>query len=111
MDLLARREHSSQEMITKLKRRFRKRLEGDDLYHAVVDELVADGLLSDERYAASMARQLVNRAVVPKSYRLNSDKRAVTPTARSTRRFQTVSTGLHSPKKFTSASLEEAVPI
>ena len=66
MDLLARREHSSQEMITKLKRRFRKRLEGDDLYHAVVDELVADGLLSDERYAASMARQLVNRGCGPK---------------------------------------------
>ena len=66
MDLLARREHSSQEMVTKLKRRFRKRLEGDDLYHAVVDELVADGLLSDERYAASMARQLVNRGCGPK---------------------------------------------
>ena len=66
MDLLARREHSSQEMITKLKRRFRKRLEGDDLYYAVVDELVADGLLSDERYAASMARQLVNRGCGPK---------------------------------------------
>ncbi|MEC7491666.1 MAG: regulatory protein RecX [Pseudomonadota bacterium] len=66
MDLLARREHSSQEMITKLKRRFRKRLEGDDLYHDVVDELVADGLLSDERYAASMARQLVNRGCGPK---------------------------------------------
>ena len=66
MDLLARREHSSQEMVTKLKRRFRKRLEGDDLYHAVIDELVADGLLSDERYAASMARQLVNRGCGPK---------------------------------------------
>ncbi len=65
MDLLARREHSSQEMITKLKRRFRKRLEGDDLYHAVVDELVVNGLLSDERYAASMARQLVNRGFGP----------------------------------------------
>jgi regulatory protein len=47
MDLLARREHSSQEMITKLKRRFRKRL-------------------SDERYAASMARQLINRGCGPK---------------------------------------------
>ena len=66
MDLLARREHSSQEMITKLKRRFRKRLEGDDLYHAVVDDLIVDGLLSDERYAASMARQLVNRGFGPK---------------------------------------------
>ena len=66
MDLLARREHASQEMIIKLKRRFRKRLEGDDLYHAVVDELIADGLLSDERYASSMARQLVSRGCGPK---------------------------------------------
>jgi regulatory protein len=66
MELLARREHSSQEMITKLKRRFRKRLEGDDLYHAVVDELIAGGLLSDARYASSMARQLVNRGCGPK---------------------------------------------
>ena len=66
MDLLARREHSSEEMIAKLKRRFHKRLEGDDLYRAVVDDLVADGLLSDDRYAASMARQLVNRGCGPK---------------------------------------------
>ena len=66
MDLLARREHSSQEMITKLKRRFRQRLECDDLCQTVVDELMADGLLSDDRYAASMARQLVNRGCGPK---------------------------------------------
>ena len=66
MDLLARREHSSQEMITKLKRRFRQRLEDDDLCHTVVHELIADGLLSDDRYAASMARQLVNRGCGPK---------------------------------------------
>ena len=66
MDLLARREHSSQEMVIKLRRRFRDDLEGDDLYHAVVDELIRDGLLSDERYAASITRQLVNRGCGPK---------------------------------------------
>lgn len=65
MDLLARREHSSQEMVAKLKRRFGKRLEGDDLIHDAVDQLVHDGLLSDERYAVSMARQLVNRGSGP----------------------------------------------
>jgi len=65
MDLLARREHSSQEIFTKLKRRFGKRLEDDDLLHDVVDQLVHEGLLSDERYAASMARQLVNRGSGP----------------------------------------------
>jgi len=65
MDLLARREHSSQEVVTKLKRRFGKRLEDADLLHDVVDQLVHEGLLSDERYAASMARQLVNRGSGP----------------------------------------------
>ena len=67
MDLLARREHSSQEIVTKLKRRFGKRLDGDDLIRDVVDRLVAEGLLSDERYGASMARQLVNRGSTVKS--------------------------------------------
>lgn len=65
MDLLARREHSSQEIITKLKRRFGKRLESDDIIHDVVAQLISEGLLSDERYAASMARQLVNRGSGP----------------------------------------------
>ena len=65
MDLLARREHSSQEIVTKLKRRFGKRLESDDLIHDVVDQLTNEGLLSNQRYAISMARQLVNRGSGP----------------------------------------------
>ena len=65
MDLLARREHSSREIITKLKRRFGKRLEGDAVIQDVVDQLISEGLLSNERYAASMARQLVGRGSGP----------------------------------------------
>ena len=65
MDLLARREHSSQEIITKLKKRFGKRLESDVVIHDAVDQLTREGLLSDQRYAASMARQLVNRGAGP----------------------------------------------
>ena len=65
MDLLARREHSSQEIVTKLKRRFGKRLESDDLIQDVVDQLTNEGLLSNQRYAISMARQLVNRGSGP----------------------------------------------
>jgi len=65
MDLLARREHSSQEIVTKLKRRFGKRLQTDDILHDVVEQLIHEGLLSDERYAASMARQLVSRGSGP----------------------------------------------
>lgn len=65
MDLLARREHSSQEIITKLKKRFGKRLESNVVIHDAVDQLTREGLLSDQRYAASMARQLVNRGAGP----------------------------------------------
>lgn len=79
MDLLARREHSAQEIITKLKRRFRKRLDTDDLCYAVVDELVAEGLLSDERYASSMARQLINRGCGPKKLAFELRQRGCDP--------------------------------
>ena len=51
MDLLARREHSSQEILTKLQRRFRKSVVTEDVFHEVIDTLTNEGLLSKERYA------------------------------------------------------------
>ena len=65
MDLLARREHSTQEVVTQLTLRAVKRLESGALVHHVVAELGCDGLLSNERFAASMARQLVARGSGP----------------------------------------------
>ena len=66
MDLLARREHSSQEILTKLQRRFRKAVVTEDMFHDVIDALTNEGLLSNERYAQSMARQLISRGSGPK---------------------------------------------
>ena len=66
MDLLARREHSSQEILTKLQRRFRKSVVTEDVFHDVIDTLTSEGLLSNERYAQSMARQLIGRGSGPK---------------------------------------------
>lgn len=65
MDLLARREHSFRELATKLRRRLQSRpIEGGDL-EGTLRALEAEGLLSDERYAASRARQLASRGYGP----------------------------------------------
>jgi regulatory protein len=69
MDLLARREHSFQELSNKLRKRLRGRpVEGGNV-EGVLQNLVLDGLLSDERYAASRARQLVGRGYGPNRIR------------------------------------------
>lgn len=52
-DLLARREHTKQELITKLTKRFNKRMDLEidfETIVSVVDSLSAEGLQSDERY-------------------------------------------------------------
>ena len=65
MDLLARREHSFHELATKLRRRLQGRpIEGGDL-DSTLRALEGEGLLSDERYAASRARQLASRGYGP----------------------------------------------
>jgi regulatory protein len=65
MDLLARREHGSSELRTKLTKRFRKRECDPDTVEQVVQQLIAEGLLSDERFAASRVRQLAGRGYGP----------------------------------------------
>ena len=61
MNMLARREHGAREMVHKLQRRFRSRGCTRELASEVVDHLVSDGLLSDERYAVSLCRHWINR--------------------------------------------------
>lgn len=74
MDLLARREHSRSELAAKLNTRF-----GADygaasgsagtlasIISAVLDQLIADGLLSDERFAEALVRARVNRGQGPR---------------------------------------------
>ncbi len=69
MDLLARREHSSQELETKLSKRFHKRHDDVELLRGVIEQLTAEGLLSDERFAVSRVRQLAGRGYGPNRIR------------------------------------------
>ena len=69
MDLLARREHGSSELTAKLTRRFRKRNCDPRTVESVVQQLIDEGLLSDERFAAVRARQLARRGFGPSRIR------------------------------------------
>lgn len=66
MDLLARREHGSHELLVKLHKRFRRRACTDELVQEVLNALTDEGLLSDERFALSTVRQLVSRGYGPR---------------------------------------------
>lgn len=66
MDLLARREHGSHELRVKLSKRFRGRACTDELVQDVLTALTTEGLLSDQRFAISTVRQLVNRGYGPR---------------------------------------------
>ena len=69
MDLLARREHGSSELKSKLIRRFRKRDCDPEIVEQVTQQLIDEGLLSDERFAASRVRQLAGRGYGPSRIR------------------------------------------
>ena len=69
MDLLARREHGSSEHKTKLTKRFRKRECDLEAVEQVVQQLIEEDLLSDERFAASRVRQLAGRGYGPSRIR------------------------------------------
>ena len=66
MDLLARREHGSHELLLKLRKRFRRRACTDEQVQEVLIALTEEGLLSDERFALSTVRQLVSRGYGPR---------------------------------------------
>ena len=65
MNFLARREHGSSELKTKLAKRFRKRDCDPNTVEQVTQQLIEEGLLSDERFAASRVRQLAGRGYGP----------------------------------------------
>jgi len=69
IDLLARREHGSSELKTKLAKRFRKRVCDPNTVEQVTQQLIEEGLLSDERFAASRVRQLAGRGYGPSRIR------------------------------------------
>lgn len=74
MDALARREHSRQELRDKLSRRA-----DDDISHleTVLDELGAQGLQSDARFAEAYARSRVRRGYGPVRIRFDLQARGV----------------------------------
>ncbi len=53
MDLLSRREHGSEELTNKLRRRFKRHENALNIIMAELERLIAEGLLSDERFAAN----------------------------------------------------------
>ena len=69
IDLLTRREHGSSELKTKLAKRFRKRDCDPNTVEQVTQQLIEEGLLSDERFAASRVRQLAGRGYGPSRIR------------------------------------------
>lgn len=74
MDLLARREHGREELARKLLRRFKSHPVPATLIDNELERLIDEGLLSDERFAAAMVRQLIGRGLGPR--RLNQELRS-----------------------------------
>jgi regulatory protein len=74
MDLLARREHSRKELHIKLQRRFAL-VEDFDIANGDIenelDELAADNLQSDARFAEAFVRQRTQRGYGPQRIRLD----------------------------------------
>ncbi len=75
MDLLARREHAYTELALKLRQ---KGFEQSDIIVAL-DKLVADNLLSDERFAYEYTRSRQRRGFGPVRIRLELQERGVDP--------------------------------
>ncbi|MCR9184393.1 MAG: recombination regulator RecX [Halieaceae bacterium] len=75
MDLLARREHARGELQTKLQRRFAD----VELIAGVLDDLAAENLQSDARYAESLLRQRLDRGYGPVRIQQEMRERGVDP--------------------------------
>ena len=74
MDLLARREHSRRELRQKLLRRFRD----EELVDDQLDQLAAENLQSDQRYAESFLRQRIARGHGPLRIRQEMRQKGIT---------------------------------
>lgn len=64
LDLLARREHSSHELLEKLRERHPE-LDADVVLRPVIDQLIADNLQSDQRFVESYIRYRSSRGDGP----------------------------------------------
>lgn len=77
MDLLARREHSRSELSEKLTTKLVLSSEHMDTLEAVLDRLVADDLLSDERFAEVLVRSKLHKGQGPRRIAQDLRKRGV----------------------------------
>ena len=73
MDYLSRREHSSEEILKKMSRK----VESKDMLLDSINELIEDGLLSDERFAESYFQSRKNRGYGPLRIRNELKQRGV----------------------------------
>jgi regulatory protein len=78
MDLLARREHSRHELADKLKTKFV--LDGEHLrtLNEVLEKLIEDDLLSDQRFAEALVRSKLHKGQGPRRIIQELIKRGVT---------------------------------
>lgn len=73
MDYLSRREHSSEEILKKMSRK----VESKDMLLDSINELIEDGLLSDERFAESYFQNRKNKGYGPLRIRNELKQRGV----------------------------------
>ena len=71
--MLARREHSRKELLTKLSQRF----EQNDLVTEILDEILQEGLQSDQRFTESFVRLRVQRGQGPVKIRYDLGQKGV----------------------------------
>ncbi|HJL66242.1 MAG: regulatory protein RecX [Arenicellales bacterium] len=76
---LARREYAENELIRKLSQRLGDEIEDPHLIKDVVETLKAEGLLSDQRYAASLARVRADQGKGPLILRAEMRQSGVEP--------------------------------
>ncbi len=74
MNILARREHSRKEVSDKLQQKFEP---DNDLLNTVLDTLVADDLLSDQRFSEAFVRWRVGKGQGPVRIRMELRERGI----------------------------------
>jgi regulatory protein len=77
MDLLARREYSRYEVEERLMARFPTSAQFQDVLVEVLDKLVKDDLLSDQRFSESLVRDRISKGQGPVRISLELQKRGV----------------------------------
>ena len=76
LDLVSRREHSCHELIQKLNKRFPETL---PIIEAVIEKLVANNILNDERFAEMYLNSRARKGFGPKKIEIELNSKKVDP--------------------------------